>query len=466
VRPGTRCHYNTGLARCQGFFRALSPSMYFLYSVLTAAGMILLSPYLAVQGLRRGKYFHSLRQRMGYLPAAVSARAAVDAGVIWIHAVSVGEAFAAVPLARGLKNRFPQHRLVVSTSTATGQRVARERLDFADAVFYFPLDWAGPVRRAFRAVNPSLVIVLETEIWPHFLREARRRDVPVAFVNARISERSFRGYRLAHRLVPSFLTRVLSDGEVFLAQSEDDARRLRELGAPEESVKVTGNLKYDCEPPALGRLGEWLAAQTGEQERWPIVMAGSVVADEEEPVLAAYDAVQRQWRRSLLVLAPRKPERFDAAAQIVADRGWKVVRRSSLDWNQPLAEDADVLLLDSIGELAGLYSLADAVFVGGSLVPAGGHNILEPAWFSRPPVFGPSMDNFRDAAAQFLAADAAVQMESSEALGRAWVDLIRDEAKRAAMGRAARALVERNRGATARTLVHLTAILERGRQRA
>jgi 3-deoxy-D-manno-octulosonic-acid transferase len=425
--------------------------MYFLYSVLTAAGVILLSPYFLVQGLRRGKYLSSLRERLGYLPLGAVAPATQGTKAIWIHAVSVGETLAAVPLAQAFKKRFPSQRLVVSTTTATGQRVARERMNIADAVFYFPLDWGGPVHRVFSAVNPALVVVLETEIWPNFLREARRRGVPVVFANARISERSFRRYRWAKRLAPDFLSRVLSDGEIFLAQSADDARRLSELGAPEERLEVLGNLKYDLDPPELGRFGFWLAEQVHCQERWPLVVAGSV---------AAYDVVQRQWRRALLVLAPRKPERFDMAGQIATDDGWKVVRRSKMAFDSPLPEDVEVLLLDSIGELAGLYSLADSVFIGGSLVSAGGHNILEPAWFEKPPVFGPYMDNFRDMAAQFLSSRAAVQVKSGEHLGAVWTQLIGDPETSSKMGRTARALVEKNRGATARSIERIAAIFE------
>ena len=189
-------------------------------------------------------------------------------------------------------------------------------------------------------------------------------------------------------MIGEFFERILRDPELFLVQTPEDAGRLREMGAPEERVEVTGNLKYDAEPPAAREFGAWLGEQIRRQERWPVLVAGSVVAEEEEAVLAAYDIVQRQWRHALLILAPRKPDRFDAAAAISAAGGWNVVRRSRMDLAQPLDENADVLVLDSIGELAGLYSLGDAVFVGGSLVPAGGHNILEPAWFSKPPVFG------------------------------------------------------------------------------
>ncbi|MGB0036250.1 MAG: 3-deoxy-D-manno-octulosonic acid transferase [Candidatus Acidiferrales bacterium] len=426
--------------------------------------MFVLAPYFALRGWRRGERSQALRERLGSLPRDISARAAATSApgsaAVWIHAVSVGEVLAAAPLLEGLKRRFPGHAVFVSTTTETGQRLARERLPSADGIFYFPLDWVVPVRRALRAIRPAMVIIMETEIWPNFLREARFREIPVIFANARISERSFARFKRWRFLVGEFFARTLLDAELFLAQTADDGARLREMGAPEDRIEVTGNLKYDAEPPAIGRFGAWLDSQIRQQERWPVVVAGSVVAEEEEAVCAAYDIVQRQWRRALLVLAPRKPDRFDAAAGIVAAGGWRVVRRSRLDSASSLDENADVLLLDSIGELAGLYSLADAVFVGGSLVPAGGHNILEPAWFSRPPVFGPSMENFSEMAAQFLAAHAGIQVTSGAQLGKVWVQLIEDNAIRERMGKAARKFSERNRGATARSLERIARVLD------
>ena len=436
--------------------------MYFLYSLLTAVAFVLLAPYYAVQGFRRGKYWHNLRERLGKLPPEIIARAAGGDGAIWIHAVSVGEVLAVVPLAQELKRRHPGRKLFVSTTTDTGQRLARERMGFADGVFYFPFDWSAAVRPAFRELRPGLILIVETEIWPNFLREARRRGAPVVFVNARISERSFRRTRRFVRVFGEFFVRVLGDASLFLAQSEADAERLRELGAPAERVEVAGNLKYDGQPAVRGEFGNWLAEQAAAQERWPIAVAGSVVADEEESVLAGFDIAQRQWRRGLLILAPRKPERFDAAAEIARERGWKIVKRSALDLRAPLSDDADVILLDTIGELAGLYSLADAVFVGGSLVASGGHNILEPAWFGRVPVFGPSMENFRDMAQEFRSEGAGLQVGSGEQLGKAWVNLIQDAAGREKMGRKAQELAERNRGATARTLERIESVLAVG----
>jgi 3-deoxy-D-manno-octulosonic-acid transferase len=437
--------------------------MNLLYRVLTAAGMLILAPYFALRGWRKGEPSGTLRQRLGILPREISARAAPSgnpAGAVWVHAVSVGEVLAAKPVIEGLRQRYPGRAVFASTTTETGQRLARERLHSADGIFYFPLDWIVPVRRALATIRPALVIVMETEIWPNFLHEARRRRIPVVFANARISERSFARYKWWKFFIGEFFGKTLADASLFLAQTAEDASRLSAMGAPEERIEVTGNLKYDVEAPAMGRFGGWLEAQIREQERWPVVVAGSVVAEEEESVLAAYDILQRRWRHALLVLAPRKPDRFDAAAAIVAAGGWTIVRRSALDLTAALDENADVILLDSIGELTGLYSLADAVFVGGSLVPAGGHNILEPAWFARPPIFGPSMENFRDMADQFLGARAAIQVRSGEQLGKVWIQLIEDKALGDRMGQSARELAERNRGATARSLERIAAFLD------
>lgn len=454
--------------------------MYFFYRILTAIGMLVLAPYYALRGWRRGEPARTLRERFGRLDADLAARAAACAkqaaeaggcrpGAIWIHAVSVGEVLAAAPLVVALKKRFPSRCVFVSTTTETGQRLARERLMQADGVFYFPLDWVVAVRRALRTVRPALAIVMETEIWPNFLREARRARVPVLFVNARISTRSFARFKRWEWLIGPFFARAMRDADLFLAQTPEDAARLVEMGAPsndEGRVQVAGNLKYDAEPPRAGKFCDWLAAEIQKQERWPVLVAGSVVAEEEQAVLAAYDIVQRKWSHALLILAPRKPDRFDAAAAIAAEDGWTVVRRSRFDLESKLDESAEVLMLDSIGELAALYGLADAAFVGGSLVPGGGHNILEPAWFGKPPVFGPSMENFREMATQFLSAQAGVQVSSGEHLGRVWVQLIENDALRKKTAEAARALAERNRGATARVTDRVAAVLEGERQAA
>jgi 3-deoxy-D-manno-octulosonic-acid transferase len=264
-----------------------------------------------------------------------------------------------------------------------------------------------------------------------------------------------------------FLKKVLSDGTLFLMQSEDDAARLIVLGAPGERVVVTGNLKYDLADTSESPLSAWLGAELASSNRHPVVVAGSVLADEEVPVLRAFAYVEREFPRALLILAPRKPEQFDSAAAIVAESGRKVLRRRDLIFNgagnAALPEPVGVLLLDSLGELAGLYRLADAVFVGGSLVPGGGHNILEPAAFSKVPIYGPSIENFREMSGKFLAAGAAIQVKSPEDLGVAWGGVLREPERAVRMGIRARELVDRNRGATGRVLKHIERVVDSDR---
>src|SRR5947208_12570442 len=367
---------------------------------------LLLMPYWLVKGLRHGKYLSNLGERLGFSFPALARLPANSSGAIWIHAVSVGEALSGVTLARRLKEAYPERPLIVSTTTMTGQALARERIPFADAIIYFPLDWAFCVRRALTAVRPSLVLVLETEIWPNFLREAGRRKIPVVFVSGRISDRSFARYQsylgvFAFFLRP-FLRNALSNASAFLMQSEKDAERVRVLGAPAERVRVSGNLKYDLELPRPTPLSNWLATEIKRSGRSPIIVAGSVVATEEPHALIAFGTLQGEYPKSLLVLAPRKPECFDAASEFIDALSRKFVRRSRLPIpgpaqshaNQPsdsftIPDDVTVLLLDSIGELASLYELANGAFVGGSPVSSGGHNILEPAAFGRSPCLVP-----------------------------------------------------------------------------
>lgn len=449
--------------------------MYFIYSFLMGLVGLLLTPYWLVKGLRQGKYLSNLGQRLGFSFPALDKLPANRPGAIWIHAVSVGEALSGVTLARRLKERFPERPLVVSTTTMTGQALAKERLPFADAIFYFPLDWAFCVRRALRAVRPTVVVILETEIWPNFLREARRSDVPVVFVSGRISDRSFGRFEKSASVfgffLRPFMRNVLANASAFFMQSDKDADRLRAMGAPSGRVQVNGNLKYDLELPAPTPLSNWLAAEAQRSGRSPIIVAGSVVATEEPLALIAFGTLQGEFPKALLVLAPRKPECFDSAAQFIEDSHRKFVRRSQLPVPGPsqngkppgefrIADDVTVLLVDSIGELASLYRVADGAFVGGSLVDSGGHNILEPAAFGKVPVFGPSMENFAEISARFTAADAAIQVESPEDAGVTWIELLRDPQRAARMGETARQLVATSRGATERAVAEVGAILE------
>jgi 3-deoxy-D-manno-octulosonic-acid transferase len=345
------------------------------------------------------------------------------------------------------------------------------------------------VRRALRVVRPELVIIFETEIWPNFLRETQRAGVPVVFVNGRISGRSFtrfsRALRLSAGLLRGFLRSVLNNATFYLMQSEEDRTRLVSLGARPDRVVVGGNMKYDAAMPkavaSATPLVDWLAAEIVHSRRGPVLVAGSVIAGEETAVLEALTVVSRQWPDALLIMAPRKPERFDASVTLIEHAGRRVVRRTGLSLSpdgsangtptgtqdsgsrgvlaRTPGQPGSILLLDTIGELAALYALADAVFIGGSLEPAGGHNPLEPATFGKVPVFGRSMDNFRDIAAAFLAADAAMEVRSGLELGEVWSALLSDDARRERMGQAARELVQRHQGATGVALKYIATLL-------
>lgn len=437
--------------------------MYFLYSFLMGLAALLTSPYWLIQGLRHGKYLSNLTERLGFAIPALEKLPANRTGAIWIHAVSVGEALSSVTLARRLKDAYPQRPLIVSTTTITGHALAKERMPFADAVIYFPLDWAFCVRSVLNAVNPAVVLILETEIWPNFLREAARRGVPVLFVSGRISERSFARWQsylsaFAFYLKP-FLKSALANATAFLMQTEQDADHLRVLGAPPDRVFVSGNLKYDLQLPEPTPLAQWLEEECQRRGRRPLIVAGSVVATEEPLALLVFGVVQGDFPKALLVLAPRKPERFAPAAEFIEESHRKFVRRSELPLPGPgivastngnqnsIPDDATVILLDSIGELASLYRLADGVFVGGSLVNSGGHNILEPAAFGKVPVFGPSMENFASMAARFVESNAAIQVESPEDAGVEMIHLLKDPEKMHRMGGTAKKLVETSRGA-------------------
>jgi 3-deoxy-D-manno-octulosonic-acid transferase len=319
-------------------------------------------------------------------------------------------------------------------------------------------------------VKPALVVILETEIWPNFLRQASKNNVPVLFVSGRISDRSFARYRsylatFGFFLRP-FLKSALAGATAFFMQSEKDAERIRTLGAPPEHVHVSGNLKYDLELPAATPVSNWLASEVKRSGRSPVIVAGSIVASEEPFALIAFGTLQGEYPNGLLVLAPRKPERFDSAAEYIDESHRKFLRRSQLPIPSPgqssqptgsatITDDITVVLLDSIGELASLYPHADGVLVGGSLVPSGGHNILEPAAFGKIPVFGPSMENFAEIAERFVAAGAAIQVDNPEDAGGAWIELLRDPQRMQKMGETARQLVEGSRGATDRVVAEI-----------
>lgn len=415
-----------------------------LYQSVFAVVLPLTAPVLTA---RRG-FSHYLATFRGRMARALPEPAAAPGG-LWVHAVSVGEVGVASTLLRGWPAELP---LTVTTITPTGQAQARRLFAGRAAVGYLPFDLAFAVRRFFDTVAPKLIVLSEGDYWPLVLREARRRAVPVVAVNGRMSDRAFARQRRLGAVNRIFFDPV----DLFAMQTEEDRERLILLGADPAKVVVAGNLKFDALPPAPKPELEAavLKLAAGRQ----ILVAGSTVEGEEEALLAALEEIGRG--RAFLVLAPRHPERWDAVEKLIGARGFSCLRRGGLDLRAVAAGEAqgeapEVLLLDSLGELAALYRLGAAAFVGGTLVPKGGHNPIEPAHFGVPVVVGPSMFNFREIAERFDKAQAWRQLEGPWQLGPALRELLGDPAAAAALGGRARALLEQNRGAAARTLALL-----------
>jgi 3-deoxy-D-manno-octulosonic-acid transferase len=431
--------------------------MRLIYSFLLVIAFVAMLPYFIYQAVFNHKYVGSLRQRLGFLPdmppkALNEKRGWSLRPAIWIHAVSVGESLAAKPLIAALRARFPQYRLIISTTTATGQAVARSRVTEADGVCYFPFDWRFSVRRALDAIRPRVVILMESELWLNFLSECKARGIPVIVANGRVSDRSF-----ARSLKFGFFVRRLY-GLVtrFAMQSHRDAERAIELGAPAECVAVAGNLKFEIggvnDSPKIVETAKTFALDSA-----PLVIAGSTTEGEEEMVLAAFEGLRKEnvFGRVRLLVAPRHPERFDAVARLLKSSRLRVARRSSPEGD---CGAADVILLDTVGELAALYRFASAVFVGGSLAPKGGHNVLEPALYAKPIIVGPHMENFREICSEFLRRNALLQLRGADPLALtselrdAFERLLSDKDYAATLGSNARRAIDENRGATARTV--------------
>jgi 3-deoxy-D-manno-octulosonic-acid transferase len=421
--------------------------MYLLYSALLAAGLLVSLPYWLLQMLRHGKYHEGLRERLGKVPAGFAE--SPPRPIIWVHAVSLGEVLAVSGLVEQLRLRFAEHRIVVSTTTSTGQKLARKR--FGDDTFYFPLDFAFAIRPYLRTLKPELVVLAETEFWPNFLRLAKSNGAWVAVVNARISDRSWPGYRRLRR----WLAPVLQNIDLFLAQTETDARRLEDIGAAAGRVQVSGNLKFDVAAPAAPAVVASLRSAFQQSGAGPVVVCGST-ADGEEPVLLqAFVNVLASHPRAVMVLAPRHPERFAAVAQLLEQLGIRFWKRSL--WSGE-AIAGGVLLLDTIGELASLYSLADVAFVGGSLVPRGGHNIIEPAQHGVAIITGNHTENFRDIVELFQSRD-AVRITGPAEYPLVLLELLSNETERRELGRRAAETWRSQMGATRRILEALEKLL-------
>lgn len=415
--------------------------MFVLYEILLWLAAIVALPYFAMVALTRGKYFGSVRQRLGIYPGPPAAHD------LWLHAVSVGEVAAARSVLDSVWDLRPDLSVVVTTTTETGQASAR-RMFPRCRVAYFPFDFRFAVRRFLRHHQPRVFASMETEIWPNTVRLAAARGMPLALLNARLSDESFGRYRTIRFMLRS----ILACYSVILARDERDRQRYLEVGAPERVVEVCGNVKFDVRPdsqplPIEPVLRQWLGSRK-------LFVAGSTVEGEDELIIPE---LGRLFEAGCLVaIAPRKPQRFDAVAELLRAAGISFVRRSQIEsWNS----HAVVLLLDSIGELARLYRLAAAAFIGGSLVPAGGHNPIEPAAVGTPVAFGPYMTNFRDVVATFLSASAARQVKSAAELVSFALQMVTDEAQRSELSRRSREVVDRNHGASMRNARRVVELL-------
>ena len=430
--------------------------MYFLYSLLLIIWGIALLPVFLYKALRQGKRLPGMRQRFGRLPECLRTNQRFP--VIWFHSCSVGETLSLEPLTRALRGRLPDARFLFSTVTQTGHEIAVRSFG-AENVFYFPIDFAFVIRRVLDWIRPSMIVIIDTEIWPNLLRQARSRNIPVALANGRISPGSFRYYR---RAKPA-LRRVFKNYAALMMQSEEDARRIAAIGAPPEIISTPGNMKFDrgflqkdSREDLCCDLAENFLCNTDISSA-PLIVAGSTHPGEERILFEVLSELRStpELAKTRLLVAPRHPERFNEVADAAKAAGFAVRRRTRQDGEN---KDAPVLLLDTLGELAEIYRFADIVFVGGTLIPDGGHSILEPAAFSRAIVVGHSMENFRAIRNEFIARGALRQITATgedrssqkKQLLEVFLELLQNAGARESLGCAALAVIEENRGAAER----------------
>ncbi len=401
-----------------------------IYDVFFFVFSLAYLPYLVI----KGKAHSDFRERFGKLPRPFEEIGALRP--IWIHAVSVGEVLAVKDFVEKLHTKLPERKIVLSTTTKTGADLAKRILNENILKFYFPLDFSFVARRVANFINPSLLVVMETEIWPNLILELSRRKIPIVLINGRISDRSFKGYKKIKFFFKDILKRV----SFFCMRSEKDAEFIKVLGAPGENVKVTGNMKFDIEKAGKDIARTKSDLGIGESEE--LLIAGSTHGGEEEIVLDVYSKLREEFQNLRLLIAPRHIDRAKTIKKMVERMGLK-----------------NILVLDAFGELSRLYRLATIVFMGGSLVKRGGHNIVEPAVFGKPIVFGPYMFNFRDMARSFLENKAAIKVKNRKELLGTLEMLLKDGNKRAILGRNAKELIDRSKGATERNIGELERLI-------
>ncbi|MCA1623298.1 MAG: 3-deoxy-D-manno-octulosonic acid transferase [Acidobacteria bacterium] len=433
--------------------------MFFLYSFLYTIGFLVLLPRFLFDALRKGKYAAGFWERFGYLPEFERN----EKPVLWLHCVSVGETQAARPIVKELLREFPDFQFVVSTTTNTGQTLARKLFaEEAKLVFYFPFDWRFTVRRALRRIKPSIVLIMETELWFNFLREAHKSGAKIAIVNGRLSEKSAKHYSYIKKLISSVLHYI----DLALMQEHKDAKRLTQLGIRADKVKITGNVKFDQDfDENESDLTKELRERFDVSKDAPLIIAASTHAPEESIILRAFKETWENSSQKLprLLIAPRHPERFKEVAELVEESGFQSARRSEKESEKDKL--ARVILLDSVGELRAVFPLAEIVFVGGSLISHGGQNVLEPAMAQKAIVTGFYTMNFEAIVKEFLKQNAIVQLpessekEAAKKLAEVFLQLLQDADLREKLAKKAFAFAQDNRGASRKTVEHLKSFL-------
>jgi len=420
--------------------------MYVLYNLFLIIVTVVLSPVILFKLLTVPKYRGGITQKFGRLRKGVM-KVVRGTRPIWVHAVSVGEVMAAHPLIRELRKKYPDRKLILSTVTVTGNFTARRRVPEADAVFYFPFDYPCIVRRVIRGINPQVVLIAETELWPNFLRELKRSGIPSAVINGRISLRSHKNYLKFRKL----FSQVFDNVTLFCMQSEADAGRIKDIGANPESVIVTGNLKFDQKIQTTRSVPVTIKA--GRK----VITAGSTHRGEEAALLEVFTRLRIKFPDLVLIIAPRHPERFDEVEGLINKAGYECQRRTGL--KGPVK---DVLLLDTIGELRSFYSLCDIAFVGGSLVKVGGHNLLEPAAMKKPVVFSRYMFNFKEISEALMSAGGGVMVRDKGELYVQFDNLLSDKELAERMGERAFSVIEMNSGSAKKTIDEIGRLIVAG----
>lgn len=408
------------------------------YSILFYLAIPLIVMRLVWRGVKAPDYFKRWNERFGFIATRNSKQK-----LIWVHAVSVGEVEACRPLIQGLQQRYPTHKILITTMTPTGS--ARVKMLFADKVLhvYLPYDLPFAVKRFLKAMQPQFGIIMETELWPNLILQCAKQSIPLVIANARLSARSAHGYQK----VSTLARQMLQSLPLIATQTHSDRERFLQLGADKEKVHAVGNLKYEITLPASAiERAEAIRALWGNR---PVFIAASTHEGEEEQIIDAARKIRGQFRDLLLIIVPRHPERFDRVAALCRRSGLNILRRSE---GKPCSSQVQALVVDSMGELSIFYGTADVAFVGGSLIAHGGHNLLEPAALSRPVITGPHYFNFLEVTKQFIEHHAAIEVKNAEQLADTVIDLLTAPQRRAEMGDAGRQLIEQSKGASQRLL--------------